>query len=82
MTRRICSRFSPSNSYSDLFAHLMLYQLEQDYEQALNDYELYNGNMKQDLPQFMVLSTQFIDPLFHSFFYMQYVLPFFALLPQ
>lgn len=29
--------------------------------------------MKTEMPQFMVLCTQFIDPLFHSFFYMQYV---------
>ena len=31
--------------------------------------------MKAELPRFMTLSTQFIDPLFHSFFYMQCVLP-------
>lgn len=30
--------------------------------------------MKQDMPRFMVLATRFIDPLFHSFFYMQCVL--------
>lgn len=29
--------------------------------------------MKQDLPRFMMLATRFIDPLFHSFYYMQYV---------
>ncbi len=29
--------------------------------------------MKTDLPRFMQMATQFIDPLFHSFFYMQYV---------
>lgn len=29
--------------------------------------------MKAELPRFMTLSTQFIDPLFHSFFYMQCV---------
>ena len=29
--------------------------------------------MKQDLPRFMMLSTQFIDPLYQSFYYMQSV---------
>lgn len=29
--------------------------------------------MKSELPQFFVLCTRFIDPLFHSFFYMQSV---------
>jgi hypothetical protein len=29
--------------------------------------------LKNELPQFMVMATQFIDPLFHSFYYMQYV---------
>jgi len=45
--------------------------LEQDFEQATADYELYNGNLKTELPRFMVLASQLIDPLFHSFFYMQ-----------
>lgn len=38
---------------------------------AVNEYEMINGAMKSDLPRFMVMATQFIDPLFHSFFYMQ-----------
>ena len=50
-----------------------LLQLEQDYENASNDYENLNAAMKQDLPRFMMLATRFIDPLFHSFYYMQYV---------
>jgi len=29
--------------------------------------------MKAELPQFMALATQFIDPLFHSYYYMQFV---------
>ena len=29
--------------------------------------------MKNELPRFLVQATQFIDPLFHSFYYMQYV---------
>ena len=27
--------------------------------------------MKNELPRFLVQATQFIDPLFHSFYYMQ-----------
>ncbi|TFY57568.1 hypothetical protein EVG20_g8496 [Dentipellis fragilis] len=48
-----------------------LFKLEQDFEVASNEYEYINGAMKQDLPRFMGLATNFIDPLFHSFFYMQ-----------
>ncbi len=48
-------------------------QLEQDFEMATNEYDFINNALKTDLPRFMTLSTQFIDPLFHSFFYMQYV---------
>ena len=46
-------------------------QLEQDFEIASNEYEYINNAMKTDLPNFMQMATQFIDPLFHSFFYMQ-----------
>ena len=31
----------------------------------------FNNAMKQDLPRFMMLATQFIDPLYNSFYYMQ-----------
>ena len=48
-------------------------QLEQDFEIATSDYENVNNAMKQDLPRFMMLATSFINPLFHSFYYMQYV---------
>jgi amphiphysin len=48
-------------------------QLEQDFEIASNEYENINAAIKQDLPRFMMLTTRFINPLFHSFFYMQYV---------
>ncbi|KXN89807.1 hypothetical protein AN958_04811 [Leucoagaricus sp. SymC.cos] len=48
-----------------------LFKLEQDFEIATNEYEYINTALKQDLPRFMQLSTQFIDPLFDSFFYMQ-----------
>ncbi|KAG6854077.1 hypothetical protein C0991_010824 [Blastosporella zonata] len=47
-----------------------LFKLEQDFEQATNEYEYINNALKADLPRFMQLSTQFIDPLFNSFFYM------------
>ncbi|KAN0138495.1 BAR domain containing protein [Lactarius tabidus] len=48
-----------------------LYKLEQDFEIASSEYENVNAAMKQDLPRFMTLATRFIDPLFHSFYYMQ-----------
>ncbi|THG94135.1 hypothetical protein EW026_g7274 [Hermanssonia centrifuga] len=48
-----------------------LFKLEQDFEIASNEYEYINTAMKTDLPRFMQMATQFIDPLFHSFFYMQ-----------
>ena len=38
---------------------------------ATNEYDYINSTMKSELPRFMVMATQFIDPLFHSFFYMQ-----------
>ncbi|KAG6814419.1 hypothetical protein H0H92_007422 [Tricholoma furcatifolium] len=47
-----------------------LFKLEQDFEQATNEYEYINNALKVDLPRFMQLSTQFIDPLFNSFYYM------------
>jgi amphiphysin len=48
-----------------------LFKLEQDFEIATNEYEYINNALKQDFPRFMMLATQFIDPLFNSFFYMQ-----------
>ncbi|KIO07456.1 hypothetical protein M404DRAFT_137041 [Pisolithus tinctorius Marx 270] len=48
-----------------------LFKLEQDYEVATNEYDYINNTLKQDLPRFMQLATHFIDPLFHSFYYMQ-----------
>ncbi|KAF8912890.1 hypothetical protein CPB84DRAFT_1759797 [Gymnopilus junonius] len=48
-----------------------LFKLEQDFEIATNEYEYINNALKQDFPRFMMLVTQFIDPLFNSFFYMQ-----------
>jgi len=48
-----------------------LFKLEQDFEIATNEYDYINNTLKQDLPRFMQLTTQFIDPLFHSLYYMQ-----------
>ncbi|KAG8220133.1 hypothetical protein J3R82DRAFT_1154 [Butyriboletus roseoflavus] len=48
-----------------------LFKLEQDFEVATNEYDYINNTLKQDLPRFMQLASQFIDPLFHSFYYMQ-----------
>ncbi|OBZ79968.1 hypothetical protein A0H81_00141 [Grifola frondosa] len=48
-----------------------LFKLEQDFEIASNEYDFINTAMKNELPRFLVQATQFIDPLFHSFFYMQ-----------
>lgn len=48
-----------------------LFKLEQDCEVATNEYDYINTALKNDLPRFMTLSTQFVDPLWHSFFYMQ-----------
>ncbi|PPQ95640.1 hypothetical protein CVT26_008669 [Gymnopilus dilepis] len=48
-----------------------LFKLEQDFEIATNEYEYINNALKQDFPRFMMLVTQFIDPLFNSLFYMQ-----------
>ncbi|EKM60361.1 uncharacterized protein PHACADRAFT_246220 [Phanerochaete carnosa HHB-10118-sp] len=48
-----------------------LFKLEQDFEIASNEYDYINTALKTDLPRFMQMATQYIDPLFHSFFYMQ-----------
>jgi amphiphysin len=51
----------------------LILQVEQDFELAAGEYEHYNNLLKQELPHFLQLGTKFIDPLFHSFYYMQYV---------
>ncbi|KAF5338431.1 hypothetical protein D9758_012229 [Tetrapyrgos nigripes] len=50
-----------------------LFKLEQDFENASNEYEYINTALKTDMPRFMELVVEFTNPLFHSFFYMQYV---------
>jgi amphiphysin len=52
-----------------------LFKVEQDFELSSGEYEHYNNLLKTELPQFIQMATRFIDPLFHSFYYMQYVLP-------
>ncbi|KZT68437.1 BAR-domain-containing protein [Daedalea quercina L-15889] len=41
------------------------------FEVASNEYDYINTTLKQELPRFLMQCTQFVDPLFHSFFYMQ-----------
>ncbi|KIJ45077.1 hypothetical protein M422DRAFT_29930 [Sphaerobolus stellatus SS14] len=48
-----------------------LFKLEQEYEAAAAEYEHYNNTLKAELPQFMEMATRFIEPLFHSYYYMQ-----------
>ena len=48
-----------------------IFKAEQEYEAALQDYEHYNNLLKTEIPRFLQLTTAFISPLFHSFFYMQ-----------
>jgi len=48
-----------------------LFKLEQDFEVASTEYDNINSAMKTELPKFLMMATQFIEPLFHSFFYMQ-----------
>ncbi|WWC89221.1 uncharacterized protein L201_004139 [Kwoniella dendrophila CBS 6074] len=48
-----------------------LFKVEQDFEIASGEYEHYNMLLKDELPRFLALGTRFIDPLFHSFYYMQ-----------
>ena len=46
-------------------------QLEQDFEFATNEYTQINDALKSDVPQFLLLVTRFIEPLFQSYYYMQ-----------
>ncbi|KAF9785895.1 BAR-domain-containing protein [Thelephora terrestris] len=48
-----------------------LFKLEQDFEIATSEFDYTNSAMKQDLPRFLQLASRFIEPLYHSFFYMQ-----------
>ncbi|KAH8917367.1 BAR-domain-containing protein [Atractiella rhizophila] len=48
-----------------------LFKVEQDYEQASQEYEHHNSLLKTELPQFFSYTQAFISPLFTSFYYMQ-----------
>ncbi|KAL7416882.1 putative actin-associated protein [Mrakia frigida] len=48
-----------------------LFKYEQDFEAASAEYEHYNTILKNELPQFLRMSTQFIEPMFQSFYFMQ-----------
>jgi amphiphysin len=50
---------------------LIVIQVEQDFELAAGEYEHHNNLLKTELPTFLQMATRFIDPLFHSFYYMQ-----------
>lgn len=48
-----------------------LYKAENDVEQATQEYNHYNDLLKEELPKLFELESQFIQPLFQSFYYMQ-----------
>lgn len=48
-----------------------MYKYENDYEIAAQEYNYYNDLLKEDLPKLFQLETEFIKPLFQSFYYMQ-----------
>ncbi|KAK7208449.1 actin-associated protein [Myxozyma melibiosi] len=48
-----------------------LYKYENDFEIAQQEYNYYNDLLKEDLPKLFQLETEFIKPLFQSFYYMQ-----------
>jgi amphiphysin len=72
--------FKVSRSASPLLRrHHISSQLEQDFDLASREFDAINTAMKTDLPRFMTLATSYIDPLFHSFYYMQSVNYFYFL---
>ncbi|KAK9257395.1 hypothetical protein V1507DRAFT_380741, partial [Lipomyces tetrasporus] len=48
-----------------------LYKVENDVEIATQEYNYYNDLLKDDLPKLFQLESEFIKPLFQSFYYMQ-----------
>ncbi|ORY87763.1 putative BAR adaptor protein RVS167 [Protomyces lactucae-debilis] len=48
-----------------------LYKAETDVEASTQEYEYYNELLKADLPKMFLLESEFIRPLFQSFYYMQ-----------
>lgn len=48
-----------------------LFKLEQEFEAVSADYEYFNNALKEELPVFFEKVKALINPLFHSFYYMQ-----------
>ncbi|KAM4066029.1 BAR domain-containing protein [Hirsutella rhossiliensis] len=48
-----------------------LWKAESDMEQATQEFEYFNDLLKDELPRLFTLESQFIQPLFQSFYYMQ-----------
>lgn len=48
-----------------------LFKTEESFELASGEYEHFNNLLKTEMPAFLAMGTRFIDPLFHSFYYMQ-----------
>lgn len=48
-----------------------LYKAENDVEQATQEFNYYNDLLKDELPKLFELESEFIRPLFQSFYYMQ-----------
>lgn len=48
-----------------------LWKAESDVEQATQEFNYFNGLLKDELPKLFTLERQFIKPLFQSFYYMQ-----------
>lgn len=48
-----------------------LYTAENDVELATQEYDYYNNMLKEELPQLFHLESEFIQPLFLNFYYMQ-----------
>lgn len=48
-----------------------LWKAETDMEQTTQEFEYFNDLLKEELPRLFTLESQFIQPLFQSFYYMQ-----------
>lgn len=48
-----------------------LYKVENDVEQATQEFNYFNDLLKDELPKLFTLEREFIRPLFQSFYYMQ-----------
>ncbi|KKA29245.1 hypothetical protein TD95_002053 [Thielaviopsis punctulata] len=48
-----------------------MWKAENDVEQSTQEYDYYNDLLKDELPKLFQLESEFIKPLFQSFYYMQ-----------